>query len=656
MTRPNLNAVAIVPPSLDGAVGSTGFHVLRTHSAEPKFLFYLVQTRRFIEEMSSCVQGALYPAVRPRDIASFAFSLPSLAEQQRIVAKIEELFSELDQGVASLKTAQAQLKVYRQALLKHAFEGKLTARWRAENPDQLESAETLLARIRDERAARYRQQVADWEATGKVGSKPKAPISLGALTADETVGLPALPDGWAWERLGNISELMGGVTKGKDLTGKDFVLLPYLRVANVQDGFLDLREVKEIAVELRDKDKYRLEIGDVLYTEGGDKDKLGRGAVWNGQIDPCIHQNHIFRARLFPGTVYPMVLALQSQTRTSRRYFFRHAKQTTNLASINLRVLGNLPVSVFSQHEQCYLLQELETRISEVDQLDQTIVSALQQSAALRQSILKKAFSGQLVAQDANDEPAAVLLERIKAERNAAPARGRRSSAEKPLGEPAPSPAEIIPFPVWIAGISQTDLHAGILARAYQHHEQSPRYLPHFGHVKAEKIVHLVEAHLGIDLGRAPVKAAAGPNDYPRLKKVESRAEKANWFSVKQRSDGGAYVFVKRSGFDALLGKTRAALGDRADAVDRLLELMLPLNTRQAEVVATLYAAWNNLLLQGRSPDDEAIVAEAREDWHASKLAIEREKFFRGLQWMREKGLVPAGRGRPVGHKGGATR
>jgi type I restriction enzyme S subunit len=79
--------------------------------------------------------------------------------------------------------------------------------------------------------------------------------------------------------------------------------------------------------------------------------------------------------------------------------------------------------------------------------------------------------------------------------------------------------------------------------------------------------------------------------------------------------------------------------------------LLLPLNSRQAEIVATLYAAWNNLLLQGQTPDDEAIVHEARANWHASKLKIERDKFFRGLQWMREKGLVPSGKGRYVGSK-----
>ena len=648
MTRPNLNAVAFVSPEFDGAIGSTGFHVLRSRCAEPKFLFYLVQTRRFIEEMSLCVQGALYPAVRPKDITSFYFSLPPLPEQHRIVAKIEELFSELDKGIENLKTARAQLKVYRQALLKHAFEGRLTAQWRAENQDKLETADTLLKRIQQERTQRHQQQLADWEAAGKQGSKPKVPKPLPPLTAEELAELPELPEGWGWEKLGNIADLVGGVTKGKNLEGKEKISLPYLRVANVQDGYLDLTEIKLIEVEAQDKDKYRLEFGDVLYTEGGDKDKLGRGAVWCGQIESCIHQNHIFRARVFGGVISPEILSLYSQTKSAKKYFFRHAKQTTNLASINLTVLANLPVAILWQREQKQIMQEIGARLSEVDQLDQTITTSLQQAEALRQSILKKAFSDQLVAQDVNDEPASVLLDRIKAEKAARVVTAKPRKSQKVQTQSVPAKTKVIPFPVKLANISTTDLHAGILARAYQHHEHTPEYLDYFGHVKAEKIAHLVEAYLGIDLGREPIKAAAGPNDYPHLKNVESRALKANWFGVHQQKNGGVYVFTKKHSFDALIDRTANALGERVAEVDALLELLLPLNTRQTEIVATLYAAWNNLLLLGHSPQDEDIVYEARENWHESKLKIDREKFFKTLEWMRRKGLVPVGKGRYV--------
>ncbi|MFZ1246929.1 MAG: hypothetical protein WAR41_17845, partial [Azonexus sp.] len=133
-------------------------------------------------------------------LAKSLLPIPPLAEQHRIVAKIEELFSELDQGVASLKTAREQLKVYRQSLLKNAFEGKLTAAWRAAHRDQLETAAALQQRIALERQARYQQQLADWQTAGQSGPKPKPPKPLPPLTTEELAELPELPAGWGWAK------------------------------------------------------------------------------------------------------------------------------------------------------------------------------------------------------------------------------------------------------------------------------------------------------------------------------------------------------------------------------------------------------------------------------------------------------------------------
>ena len=145
----------------------------------PKFFgLFLSNIER---ELTEFAKGMGVQNISAKDIEQLPFNLPPKNEQHRIVAKIEELFSELDKGIEALKTAQAQLKVYRQALLKHAFEGKLTAQWRAENQDKLETADALLKRIQQERAQRYQQQLADWQTNVKQGSlvqragKPKAP-------------------------------------------------------------------------------------------------------------------------------------------------------------------------------------------------------------------------------------------------------------------------------------------------------------------------------------------------------------------------------------------------------------------------------------------------------------------------------------------------
>jgi type I restriction enzyme S subunit len=196
---------------------------LSAHSnVEPKYLYHFFQTASYWEQIG-LKKGGLQGNVNATTLSSLALPICPLSEQYRIVAKIEELFSELDKGIENLKTSQAQLKVYRQALLKHAFEGKLTAQWRVENQDKLETAAALQAHIQQERAQRYQQQLADWEATGKQGSKPKAPKPLPPLTTKELAELPELPEGWGWTRLGNTNVEVSDGPFGSNLKSSDYV-------------------------------------------------------------------------------------------------------------------------------------------------------------------------------------------------------------------------------------------------------------------------------------------------------------------------------------------------------------------------------------------------------------------------------------------------
>lgn len=574
---------------------------------------------------------------------------PPVNEQHRIVAKIDELFSELDKGIENLKTARAQLKVYRQALLKHAFEGKLSAQWRAENSDKLETAETLQKRIQQERAQRHRQQLADWEAACKQGSKPKAPKPLPPLTAEELAELPELPEGWGWMKLGDfISSIDAGKSFKCDEREPRANEIGVAKVSAVTWGEYDESESKTCTDTSKENEAYLIRSGDFILSRANTIDLVGACVIARKVTKKIMLSDKTLRI-VFDGFQQEYFLQYLSSRIGRKQIMLLSTGNQESMRNIGQDRIRSIAVPICSGIEAESVMEALASRLSEVDQLELTITTSLQQAEALRQSILKKAFSGQLVSQDANDEPASVLLSRIQAERAAQPAMAKPRKPQK--AQPAPVQMNVIPFPVKLANISSTDLHAGILARAYQHHEHTPKYLANFGHVKAEKIVHLVEAHLGIDLGREPVKAAAGPNDFSRLINAESRARKMNWFDVRKQKKDGAYVFTKRDKFDALLLKTRNALGERAGEVDILINKLLPLNRRQAEIVATLYAAWNNLLLVGHTPSDEDIVCEARENWHDSKLKIERDKFFRGLKWMREQGLVPAGKGRHVGAK-----
>lgn len=242
--------------------------------------------------------------------------------------------------------------------------------------------------------------------------------------------------GWPWTTLGEIAEIKGGVTKdSKRQSDASFVEVPYLRVANVQRGRLDLSDVTTIHVHPDKAEALRLEPGDVLLNEGGDRDKLGRGWVWEGQVSDCIHQNHVFRARL-NDAFDPYFVSTHANT-WGRAWFEAHGKQTTNLASINLGTLKQLPIPAPPRSEQQAIMGALQEAGDVKTRVLEVIDHARLRARVLRRSILAAAFSGQLVPQDPTDEPASVLLDRIRAERAAAEPTKRTRRAARSQARPA---------------------------------------------------------------------------------------------------------------------------------------------------------------------------------------------------------------------------
>jgi type I restriction enzyme, S subunit len=223
--------------------------------------------------------------------------------------------------------------------------------------------------------------------------------------------------------LREIGDIVGGVTVDKKRSPEEPVTVPYLRVANVQRGFLDLAEVKTIKVERGVAERLRLQPNDILLNEGGDRDKIGRGWIWQHQLPNCIRQNHVFRVRLHDSGVNAFFVSHYANE-MGRRFFIEKGKQTTNLASISLSKIGELPVPVPPRDEARIIIDRLEQHLSMEDDLHE-ITESQSLAAALRQSILKSAFEGRLVPQDPSDEPTSVLLARLRAEAPSAPRRTR---------------------------------------------------------------------------------------------------------------------------------------------------------------------------------------------------------------------------------------
>lgn len=168
--------------------------------------------------------------------------------------------------------------------------------------------------------------------------------------------------GWPHLTLEQVADIGSGVTKGRKLDPNEAIDVPYLRVANVQDGYLDLSEIKTITIRESEKDKYALQDGDIVMTEGGDLDKLGRGYVWEGNLPYCAHQNHVFRVRPKRELVCPYYLAAYAASPAGKEYFLRVAKRTTGIASINKTQLSALPVPV----PPIALQQEFERKLGDL--------------------------------------------------------------------------------------------------------------------------------------------------------------------------------------------------------------------------------------------------------------------------------------------------
>jgi len=396
------------------------FNVVPNDCTTKNFLFYLL--KKITADLYVKAHGSGMVHVTKGKFESTEVALPPLAEQHRIVAKIEELFSELDQGVASLKTAREQLKVYRQSLLKNAFEGKLTAAWRAAHRDQLETAATLQQRIAHERQARYQQQLADWQTAGQAGPKPKPPKPLPPLTAEEFAELPELPAGWGWMKLGSLASQITDGEHFRPTTTEQGI--PFLSAKDVRADGVSFDAPLFISLETAEKAWARChpERNDILIVSRGAT--VGRMCAVNTDQPFCL-LGSVILIKVTPATLPAYLLAALRTPFVNKKIV--GASGATAQQAIYLRDIQSVPVAVCSLAEQFEIVQELESKLSEADQLDQTLATALQQADALRQSILKKAFHGQLEKQDKNEEPATALLERIRAERLFGMKSGKRS-------------------------------------------------------------------------------------------------------------------------------------------------------------------------------------------------------------------------------------
>jgi|LSQX01.2.fsa_nt_gb type I restriction enzyme S subunit len=353
------------------------------------FLWYKVNDENFWIR-----GGSAQPFVKVKDTFKKKFSLPPLNEQQRIAEKIETLFAELDAGEASLQKVQTLLTQYRQSILKAAVTGKLTADWRTKNKNKLESGHDLLKRI-----LKARRQ--NWTGRGKY-KEPAPP---------DTSNLPKLPKSWIWASVGQICQVITGTTPSKQNNNQYYGgTIPFLKPTDLNQG-ANISEAREFLTDLGAQHARVVPRGTVLVTGiGATTGKTGISQFSNAAFNQQIHA-----IPPEPNIVLSHFLYLAIIETGFQNQIWENASATT-LPIINKSNFEKLLLPIPSFFEQQVISSEVESALSALSYYEKLCQHTLTRSTALRQSILKEAFAGRLVAQDPNDEPASELLERIRAE------------------------------------------------------------------------------------------------------------------------------------------------------------------------------------------------------------------------------------------------
>jgi len=332
--------------SLHSGCVSPAYTVLRpTQAIHAGFWAYLLKSAGYIESLQTMTDGIRDgKTISYQQFGQIGLPLASVEEQVALATFLDRETAKIDALIAEQQRLIELLQEKRQAVISHAVTKGL-------NPD-----------------APMKDSGIEW--------------------------LGEVPEHWDVMSLKRLADIQTGVAKGKDNSGKATILVPYLRVANVQDGYLDLSEVTTIDIPVEELDRYALRAGDVLMNEGGDFDKLGRGCIWAGQLDPCISQNHVFAVR--PRRVSSEWLNAITGSGYAQFYFMSRSKQSTNLASISSTNLMELPVILPPNEEQSGILAFMAGQTSLFASLTATATQAVSLLQERRSALISAAVTGQI--------------------------------------------------------------------------------------------------------------------------------------------------------------------------------------------------------------------------------------------------------------------
>ena len=423
--------LAIVPTlSSPWAYGSTEFHVVRPRAAvTAKWIAHFLSQQSGRRKARANMAGSAGQLRVPRSwLEQVLVPVPPLAEQARIVAKIEELFSDLDAGVAALERVRAKLKRYRASVLNAAVTGKLTETWRQQHPPT-EPADKLLARILDERRKQWEaEQLRKFAEVGK--TPPKAwearyEEPCPPLIADAE----GLPGSWRWT---SVDQLIKEKTcNGISIKGSDSPPgVAALRLSAMSDRGFDYAKRRYILINDADARSLAIRSGDFFVCRGnGSLHLVGRGTLAQAVDEIVVFPDTMIRARFAKAGVLPQFMARVWQSRLIRQQIEKRAKTSAGIYKVSQREVESVTVPLPPLAEQGEIVAEIERRLSVVEAVEAEVEHGLKRAARLRQAILKRAFEGKLVPQNPADEPASATLAKVDLESGQATRRRGKTAA-----------------------------------------------------------------------------------------------------------------------------------------------------------------------------------------------------------------------------------
>ena len=420
--RPYLNKVLQL--DFEGLCSAEFLVFRKLANLNSNYLQYFLNSWHFKEFASQQITGD-----RPRanwdKLKVFNFPLPPLPEQNRIIDAIEQQFTRLDSAIASLQSAQIRVKQYRASLLKSAVEGELTKEWRVEHPAE-ETGEQLLRRILIERHKRWeKEQLAKMKERGKFPIDGKWKLAYKEPQGPDIEKLPKLPEGWCWATVEQVVARSEYGTSVKCDYGTDGV--PVLRIPNIAAGKIDLKDMKYSVQPVQIDEDSALQVGDLLVCRtNGSISLIGKAALIRTPLKPFhTFASYLLRFRLLETDILPEWFHLFIGSSQGRNFIEKNSPSSAGQHNISLSLLHGMPFPLPPLAEQEQIVAEVEASLSNITKLEETTENNLKRAEHERQSILQEAFAGRLVLQDKNDEPASMLLERIREERK------KRAEAEK---------------------------------------------------------------------------------------------------------------------------------------------------------------------------------------------------------------------------------